>query len=707
MLGPRERLMKAWKAVGPHPPPPRLRPWTQRGSERGAMKRAAAWLFGSEEDRQRELLVGEVLQRLKQDHSSVQGDLLELPQFRKPEALLAHMRRKQLSEGDAEWMELLSLALEKRTQDDLKRLTILMAKKRQFFEYLVQHFQALHVQHTLDDMDLDAVLQLYQVSKQGPSDVSSSKRRRMSRASAGPGACGPVGLIAENLQKKLEVEMEHESSRAGTICLLRDVVVHRYQMLPNEAHITRLVDLIESFGRDMDLEPWAETADLAVLQQVLGRGTAAESLGAVAAVVGRRCLAAGQALAAAAAYRQHWQWTKEPSARGKLLEVLLTCLEEGHECLDDGEVVALLSAEHRWDTLVELRSRLSLAGREFTETQLPLLAEALLGAGEVQEGSGFLVRLACHLEAKGRKKEALSHFRKAFAVDPDNMESQEGMCRLAVDCGCVQDAATELILPVLKFDTAQAALVAERLRRAFSLLTKHTDRAVRRASAPCAPAPGTPGTPAPTPTEAEKEGYSTPAPGPRMVYRAVRRASAPCAPAPGTPGTPVPSESEKGGYSTPVMPVYDSLLASLVGEDKSETSQSQSIGSSFLPSVHSWTQQVPKLRERYPDKVPAVCFPALDPNEEPSPEVMKPVKFLLPKETTCTALKRSLQRKLADVPEQGLRSILGCGSEVSKPIHHAETAGALFERHQKDQCLQLRFTADHIAGRPRLELFLA
>ena len=34
------------------------------------------------------------------------------------------------------------------------------------------------------------------------------------------------------------------------------------------------------------------------------------------------------------------------------------------------------------------------------------------------------------------------------------------MCRLAVDCGCVQDAATELILPVLKFDTAQAALVA-------------------------------------------------------------------------------------------------------------------------------------------------------------------------------------------------------------------------------------------------------
>ena len=31
---------------------------------------------------------------------------------------------------------------------------------------------------------------------------------------AGPGACGPVGLIAENLQKKLEVEMEHAAGRA-------------------------------------------------------------------------------------------------------------------------------------------------------------------------------------------------------------------------------------------------------------------------------------------------------------------------------------------------------------------------------------------------------------------------------------------------------------------------------------------------------------
>ena len=183
--------------------------------------------------------------------------------------------------------------------------------------------------------------------------------------------------------------------------------------------------------------------------------TLSECLSCFAVQIGKRHEKNGALQKASECFRQAMRFHFNKEARGLLTDVLLACHSSKHHApaINSCELLNLLAEEGRWETLVQKWSALEGCAEKtlmWTTDQVDQLARGFEMAGDQKAAALLYVNQGLVKEAAGCKHEAFAAFRKAYNVG-DNAEksAESGLTRLAVEVGRVQDAATDLLSPLL------------------------------------------------------------------------------------------------------------------------------------------------------------------------------------------------------------------------------------------------------------------
>lgn len=617
----------------------------------------------------------EILHIMQQDKQTLLPKLLDLPGVKKrgalstAAALLANLPLLGLSEGDAAWVRILNVSLkEHRSPDETRELVHLMAGKKQG-EYLARHFQYLNLREMLQALEIDTLSAMYHVLKVEGVDKNSAKRRRI----AGEEEKQSLVLVATALMEKLE------SRFAGD----RHVALQLRELYADQLEVAKLADLVITSHEEVQLATLAEELDLSLGVKLLDKisqglnawnrhRTLAECLSSFAVGIGKRHEKNGALQKASECFRQAMRFHCNKEARGLLTDVLLACHSSKHHApaIDRCELLNLLAEEGRWETLVQKWSALDGSPEKtlmWTMDQVDQLARGFEMAENQKEAALLYINQGLVKEASGYKHEAFAAFRKAYNVG-DNAEksAESGLTRLAVEVGRVQDAATDLLSPLLG-GTDEAR---QRVHTCFKLLQDYVDLRVGAGR----PGPGSGPEPRDSPIH-ELHNLFVDSQDSDCIIERKPAAEAPASLS-AAPATPL--------SVAPATPLWQ---------------------------ASNWTQKAGQLREQHPDRVPTICTPALDPNRPDTSMdyFKKPWKFLLKEDATSADLKRQIQKRLMESgPSQSSQHILGAASEVQPSVGSAQLIGHLYERHKRDDCLYLKFTLDKNApGGPRLELFLA
>lgn len=617
----------------------------------------------------------EILHIMQQDKQTLLPKLLDLPGVKKrgalatAAALLANLPLLGLSEGDAAWVRILNVSVkEHRSPDETRELVHLMASKKQG-EYLARHFQHLNLREMLQTLEIDTLSAMYQVLKVEGVDKNSAKRRRI----AGEEEKQSLVLVATALMEKLESRFEGD----------RHVALQLRELYSDQLQVAKLADLVITSHEEVQLDTLAEEMDLSLGVKLLDKisqglhgwnpqPTLAECLRSFAVGIGKRHQKNGALQKASECFRQAMRFHSNQEARGLLTDVLLACHSRKHHApaINSCELLNLLAEEGRWETLVQKWSALEGCAEKtltWTTDQVDQLARGFEMAGDKKAAALLYVNQGLVKEASGYKQEAFGAFRKAYNVG-DNAEksAESGLTRLAVEVGRVQDAATDLLSPLLG-GTDEAR---QRVHTCFKLLQDYVDLRVGAGQ----PGPGSGPEPKDSPIHELHNLFMDSQDSDCIIERKpAAEAPASLSAAPATPLSVAPA--------TPLW------------------------------QASNWTQKAGQLREQHPDRVPTICTPALDPNR-PATSMdyfKKPWKFLLKEDATSADLKRQIQKRLMESgPSQSSHHILGAASEVQPSVGNAQLIGHLYERHKRDDCLYLKFTLDKSAsGGLRLELFLA
>lgn len=639
------------------------------------MKRAFHRLLcGDAEAKFREHHMEEILHIMQQDKQTLLPKLLDLPGVKKrgalatAAALLANLPLLGLSEGDAAWVRILNVSVkEHRSPDETRELVHLMAGKKQG-EYLARYFQHLHLREMLQALEIDTLSAMYQMLKVEGVDKNPAKRRRI----AGEEEKQSIVLVATALMEKLESRFA-----AGD----RHVALQLRELYADQLEVAKLADLVITSHEEVQLPTLAEEMDLSLGVKLLDKisqslagwnpqPTLSECLSCFAVQIGKRHEKNGALQKASECFRQAMRFHFNKEARGLLTDVLLACHSSKHHApaINSCELLNLLAEEGRWETLVQKWSALEGCAEKtlmWTTDQVDQLARGFQMAGDQKAAALLYVNQGLVKEAAGYKHEAFAAFRKAYNVG-DNAEksAESGLTRLAVEVGRVQDAATDLLSPLLG-GTDEAR---QRVHTCFKLLQDYVDLRVGAGR----PGPGSGPEPKDSPIHELHNMFVDSQDGDCIIER--KPAEAPSLSA--APATPL-----SVALATPLW------------------------------QASNWTQKAGQLREQHPDRVPTICMPALDPNRPDTSMdyFKKPWKFLLKEDATSADLKRQIQKRLMESgPSQSSQHILGAASEVQPSLGNAQLIGHLYERHKRDDCLYLKFTLDKYAsGGLRLELFLA
>eukprot|EP00434_Breviolum_minutum_P010764 symbB.v1.2.009495.t1/scaffold590.1/size183855/7 len=652
------------------------------------MKRAMHRLFcGDSEAKARESHMEEILHMLQQAKATLLPKLLDVPSVKKKgavstaAALLRTVPTVGLSDGDAAWVRILNISLkENKSQDETKELVQLMAGKEQA-EYLAKHFEHLHVGEMLDSLDIDVLCPMYRAIKLEGVVSTSAKRRRI------------VGektetrkLLAGALIAKLESHLETAESGAATTHSIHSIALR--DLYTDELQLGKLVMLIMKSHKVLDMASFSKEVDLTFGGKLLEKISEAlrdlrgdpdagllEDLSDFAIRIGKR-LAKHELVKAAAAFRGAMHFCSHGQGRTLLTDVLLALHDSNKsQGVDKEELLNLLADDGRYSTLVEKWDALEgspMKTQTWQAEKVERLCEEFEKTGSYQTAAQLHVQLGHVKESCGKKDEAFLCFRQAYKLgDTPQRAGEMGLARLAVEVGRVQDAATEFISPVV----GQAQEVQHRIRLCFRLVEDYVNHRLDSIGQRAGPSQA---------RMAECRGSSTPAFDSLLqnfcdsqdseIGAPVRTTTTPTVP-PTVPSTPA--------SAAPGTPLWQAA---------------------------NWTQKAGQLREQHPDRVPTICSPSLDPNRDQTHQIdhfMKPWKFLLKEDASCSDLKRQIQKRL----ESGLLAgsspqILGAASEVQAPIQNVELIGRLYGRHKRDDCLHLKFTVDKHEGGFRLELFL-
>lgn len=530
-----------------------------------------------------------------------------------------------------------------------------------------------------------------------------------------------VSQVGEVLASKLEAAKQ--SDRAAAL-KLRDVLVELYQLIQDANYMAKLAALVRQDHQHLHLEGWAQRVELPVLQALLrecashAESTALDEvlnnrafidkavvaselflvLASMLAVLGERLEAQGELQGAADAFRRALEMhPQHPSARSSLLDVILAQFSLCSDDVSASELLELLATEGRWEQLVELYDSLEAVVSDalpfWNENRLQSLAEALLAAGLTMQGGAVQVCLANWYEQAGLVELAYRHYRKAFEMNPGDAKAEAGMCRLALSAGCVQDAATELLLK--QASGSQPELAASRIREAVQLLSAHAaslaQDAKRDAEASFAK------------RLAELENTKLQkAEQERTTQDASSKLKTPTGsflnfPCFGRQQTPQVS-------SSPSPPV-SKALASLPPppQHPPPAPQAQVEPSTAVGQGH-------RLRVKYPGRVPVVCRPAAEAGNSQSQEILGKMQFLVPEQMSCGELKKLMHRKVA-LSAAGKGAAIGAAGIVSHstPVDSALSFGKLYDMHAADDaCLHFTYSIERsLGGGLGLELFPA
>lgn len=237
-----------------------------------------------------------------------------------------------------------------------------------------------------------------------------------------------------------------------------------------------------TLAEEMDLSLGVKLLDK-ISQGLAGRNpqpTLFECLSCFAVVIGKRHEKNGALQKASECFRQAMRFHFNKEARGLLTDVLLACHSSKHHApaINCCELLNLLAEEGRWETLVQKWSALEGCAERtqmWTTDQVDQLARGFEMAGDRKAAALLYVNQGLQKEAAGFKHEAFAAFRKAYNVGDNSEKSAEsGLTRLAVEVGRVQDAATDLLSPLLG-GTDEAR---QRVHTCFKLLQDYVDHRV-------------------------------------------------------------------------------------------------------------------------------------------------------------------------------------------------------------------------------------
>ena len=246
-----------------------------------------------------------------------------------------------------------------------------------------------------------------------------------------------------------------------------------FQAQQNTAEVLDLPTLAE----DVDLTVGSKLLET-ILQILAGRNPPPgllERLSRFAVTLGKRHKQNGAVEKAIEAFRRSRELSHIQEARGLLADVLLE--SHGKGCaVDSCEVLRLLAEEGRWETIVEKWTSLEGSAEKtaiWPSQHVERLASEFQKAKDPTTAAGLYIQQGRTKEAAGGKEEAFQAFRKAYKMGDDVAKSAEsGLHRLAVEVGCVKDAAADLLSPLLGgTDEAQ-----ERVYKVVEMLEKYVDK---------------------------------------------------------------------------------------------------------------------------------------------------------------------------------------------------------------------------------------
>lgn len=645
------------------------------------MKRAASWLFGNTSKGLRPLVpadkdidAAELLREWRKDKSSVVCALLDLPSIsvrgrpvQTAGNLLKRAEGMSLSEGDSKWLRALQLIINDPSDPSgLQELAFSMAAKKQW-NFLSRRFQVLPMCSVLSSLELGELEDLYVAVKQlGGSIVNSMdadqsepptvKRRRVQESSPSSSSThaaavipplfdSPIWLTGEALCSKL---LECTLTEPSLTARLRDVLVELHDVHPGGECVSKLSKLVNSSREHLNLEEWAQKLQLSLLQKLVnecvsfaiqGDEKTSSAVSVLCLILGSRQEHLKDLNAAATSYRSAATITTDPRAKQALLKVLLELYNSPVQrpLVSGQELLALLAGESRWSTVVDLLAHLKPSiidmASEWTSEQLLQLSDAL-ERKDLPLSSTILVVIATRHEENKEYVEACRFYEKSFKMNGNNMDAENGLCRLAVIADCVQSAAATLL--------SAAPKTEDRIKAAMQLLVTHSQH---------------------------------------VAEERVRHL-----------------ESRLQRQLAGVLGARSENSHAAIVDEASQASDAATASQHFLPIEFSPVPTGQRLRLAHPNRVPLSCKPKQEWVRNLNPVVFGKMRYLVPDEMLVRDIKKLISKKIATTTQkQGLSLPSNLGSyTIAATLADEEVVGDIFQRSAcADGVLTFEFGVKH------------